>query len=79
MLDADLAALYGVETRVLMQAVKRNPERFPKDFMMQMTNHELAIWRSRAVMSNMAGGNNAASAGLVASLARPGGTKFEPG
>ena len=33
LLDADLAALYGVETRVLVQAAKRNPERFPKDFM----------------------------------------------
>ena len=52
MLDADLAALYGVETRVLVQAVKRNFERFPKDFMFQMTNQELGVWRSRIVMSN---------------------------
>ena len=47
MLDADLAALYGVETRVLVQAVKRNSERFPKDFMFQMTHQELAVWRSQ--------------------------------
>jgi ORF6N domain-containing protein len=52
MLDADLATLYGVETRVLVQAVKRNLERFPKDFMFQMTNQELMIWRSQIVMSN---------------------------
>lgn len=37
MLDADLAALYGVETRALVQAVKRNVERFPDDFMFQLT------------------------------------------
>jgi len=53
MLDSDLAALYGVETRVLVQAVKRNSERFPRDFMFQMTNQELANWRSQIVMSNL--------------------------
>jgi hypothetical protein len=37
MLDADLAALYGVSTRVLNQAVKRNRERFPEDFMFRLT------------------------------------------
>jgi phage regulator Rha-like protein len=52
MLDSDLAALYGVETRVLVQAVKRNPERFPKDFMFRLTNQELENWRSQIVMSN---------------------------
>jgi hypothetical protein len=36
LLDADLAALYGVSTKVLLQAVKRNPERFPADFMFQL-------------------------------------------
>ena len=40
MLDADLAALYGVETRVLIQAVKRNIERFPEDFMFQLSKEE---------------------------------------
>ena len=40
MLDADLAELYGVETKVLNQAIKRNIERFPEDFMFQLTNHE---------------------------------------
>ncbi len=42
MLDFDLALLYGVETRALKQAVKRNPERFPADFMFQLTKTE---WR----------------------------------
>ena len=42
MLDADLAALYGVSTRVLNQAVKRNPERFPEDFMFRLTGAEKA-------------------------------------
>ncbi len=52
MLDSDLAALYGVETRVLVQAVKRNPGRFPGDFLFQMTHQELTVWRSQIVMSN---------------------------
>ena len=52
--DADLAALYGVETRVLNQAVKRNAERFPVDFMFQLSGNELAAWRSQVVMSNPA-------------------------
>ncbi len=38
MLDRDLAEMYGVETRVLNQAVRRNIERFPKDFMFQLSN-----------------------------------------
>jgi hypothetical protein len=40
MLDSDLAALYGVETKMLVRAVKRNLERFPGDFMVQLTNEE---------------------------------------
>jgi len=55
MLDADLAALYGVETRVLMQAVKRNHERFPKDFMFQLSNQEVAALKSQSVISNPPG------------------------
>ena len=43
MLASDLAALYGVETKVLVQAVKRNSERFPADFMFQLNNHEVTI------------------------------------
>ena len=41
MLDRDLAALYGVETRVLNQAVRRNVERFPSDFMFHLTRDEI--------------------------------------
>jgi hypothetical protein len=52
MLDRDLATLYGVETRALVQAVKRNVERFPADFMFQLTPQECAHWRSQIVMSN---------------------------
>ena len=46
MLDKDLAELYGVQTKVLNQAVKRNIERFPEDFMFQLTNEETQNWRS---------------------------------
>ena len=52
MLDADLAELYEVETRTLNQAVKRNRERFPADFMFPLTNQEVSDWRSQIVMSN---------------------------
>ena len=51
MLDRDLAELYGVETRMLNQAVKRNIERFPEDFMFQMTDTEVEIWKSQIVIS----------------------------
>ena len=49
-LDRDLAALYQVETRVLNQAVKRNIDRFPEDFMFQLTKEELENWRSQFVI-----------------------------
>lgn len=52
MIDRDLAELYGVETRTLNQAVKRNLQRFPEDFMFQMTSDELAYWKSQIVISN---------------------------
>jgi hypothetical protein len=51
MLDRDLAALYGVETKVLKQAVKRNIRRFPEDFMFVFSAPELADWRSQFVTS----------------------------
>lgn len=51
-LDRDLAQLYGVETRALNQAVKRNIKRFPQDFMFQLTLTELNIWKSQIVISN---------------------------
>ena len=52
MLDRDLADMYGVETRVLNQAIKRNAKRFPSDFMFQMTSEELSDWKSQNVISN---------------------------
>ena len=55
-LDADVAALYGVETRALVQAVKRNADRFPSDFMFAVTPAEMRILRSQTVMSSSWGG-----------------------
>jgi hypothetical protein len=52
MLDEDLADLYGVETRVLVQQVKRNAKRFPADFMFQLTKAEAEALRSQFVTSN---------------------------
>ncbi len=52
MLDSDLAELYGVETRTLNQAVKRNSNRFPDDFMFQLTEEEFERLRSQIVILN---------------------------
>ena len=51
MLDRDLADLYGVETKALKQAVRRNIDRFPADFMFELTDTELKNWRSQFVTS----------------------------
>jgi len=51
MIDRDLAELFGVETRVLKQAVRRNIRRFPEDFMFEMSKEELESWRSQNVTS----------------------------
>jgi ORF6N domain len=56
MLDADLAQLYGVETRSLVQAVKRNIKRFPPDFMFKLTSEHAEILRSQTVISSFAHG-----------------------
>lgn len=53
MLDSDLAQLYGVETKVLNQAVKRNIERFPKDFMFKLTRQEWTGLKSQIVTSSL--------------------------
>jgi len=55
MLDFDLASLYGVETRVLNQAVKRNLRRFPADFMFQLSKKEFDNLMSQIVISNWGG------------------------
>ena len=52
MLDRDLAELYGVETKQLKRAVRRNIERFPEDFMFEMTKEELENWRYQFGTSN---------------------------
>jgi hypothetical protein len=52
MLDTDLAELYNVDTKVLNQAVKRNLERFPRDFMFRLADKELNSLRSQFVTSN---------------------------
>jgi ORF6N domain len=52
MLDEDLAELYGVETKVLNQALKRNSTRFPEDFVFQLTDNEMINLRSQFVTSN---------------------------
>lgn len=54
-LDKDLAELYGVETKVLKQAVRRNIQRFPEDFMFEVNNDEMSILRSQIVTSRWGG------------------------
>ena len=55
MIDQHLAELYGVQTKVLIQAVKRNRRRFPVDFMLQLTGREFNSLRSQFVTSNRGG------------------------
>jgi hypothetical protein len=55
-LDEDLAALYEVPTRVLVQSVKRNLDRFPRDFMFQLTREEAENLRSQSATSSQWGG-----------------------
>ena len=59
MISSDLAALYGVEPKVLIQAVKRNFERFPDDFMFQLTADEHRILKSQSVTSSWGGARRA--------------------
>ena len=65
MLSTHLAALYGVEARVLVQAVRRNLERFPKDFMFQLTRTEFANLKSQIVISSWGGLRRAAPYALA--------------
>src|ERR1051325_11240118 len=53
MLDMDLAEIYGVQTKALNQAIKRNQERFPIDFVFQLNRKEMDEWRSQLVTSNL--------------------------
>lgn len=65
MLDADLAALYGVETKVLNQAVRRNKDRFPDDFMFQLTEEEAKGLRSQIVTLETGRGRHSKYAALA--------------
>lgn len=58
MVDSELAKLYGVETRVLNQAIRRNRERFPGDFVLELTNDEVMRSRSQFVILNVGRGSN---------------------
>ena len=58
LLDATLADLYDVSTKALIQATKRNSERFPSDFMFQLTKEEFEILRSQFVTSRQWGGRD---------------------
>lgn len=51
-LDRDIARLYGIPTKALKQAVRRNPDRFPLDFMFELSQEEFENWRSQFVISN---------------------------
>jgi hypothetical protein len=71
MLDKDLAELYGVETRALVQQVKRNIDRFPDDFMFQLSVEETAALTSQIVISKGRGGRRTPRDGSPSSSARP--------
>jgi hypothetical protein len=64
-LDADIADLYGVETKVLVQAVKRNKTRFPRDFMLHLNRKEFSILRSQIVTSSSWGGRRSLPYGFT--------------
>lgn len=76
MLDYDLAEMYGVETRILNQAVKRNINRFPADFMFQITKNEEDSLRSQIVISNKSENNEILKSQIVTS--NKGGRRYSP-
>ncbi len=68
MLSMDLAELYGVEARVLVQAVKRNSDPFPADFMFPLTRTEFAALKSHIVISSWGGMRRATPYAFTAPL-----------
>jgi len=82
MLDFDLAALYGVTTKVLNQARKRHRSRFPKDFMFRLTNEEVSNLRSQIVTSSLRGLGNQLMrsnwSGSVTGSKKHGGRRYRP-
>jgi hypothetical protein len=75
MLDSDLAELYGVSTRIFNQAIKRNIERFPADFMFQLTEEEEDSLRSQIVISNV---DNSLRSQIATSKPSRGGRRYLP-
>jgi hypothetical protein len=71
MLSTDLAALYDVEPGALVQAVKRNMERFPEDFTFQLTPDEYRILKSQSVISSWGGRRHPPYAFTAMTLGRP--------
>ena len=78
MLDSDLAFLYGVETRRLNEQVKRNIERFPDDFMFQLTKEEFDFLKSQFVMSNITDSQDNKNLKSQIAISRWGGTRKLP-
>jgi hypothetical protein len=82
MLGAKLSGFYGVETRVLIQAIKRNAERFPPDFMFQLTKEEVDLLRSQFVISsseNRGGSEILRSQFVISKIGDPrGGRRYPP-
>ena len=83
MLDRDLARLYGVETKRLNEAVKRNIERFPEDFMFQLNKEEFENWKSQIVTSSIESSNyesinNLRSQIATSSNGKHGGLRYMP-
>lgn len=79
MLDTDLAALYGVETRTLNQAVKRNATRFPDDFMFRLNTEEIGLLRSQFVILNKQNRQRSSHSRLqIVSLKRGQHSKYRP-
>ena len=68
MLSTDLAELYGVEPRILVQAVKRNIDRFPEDFMFQLSKEEFLNLKSQIVISSWGGLRRAAPYALLLAI-----------
>lgn len=78
MLDRDLARFYGVETRVLVQAVKRNKNRFPNDFMFQLSKLETSILISQFVISSYENSEDKLSLRSQSVISNRGGRRYLP-
>ena len=80
LLDADVAALYGVETRVVNQAVKNNPEKFPEGYLFKLDKQETANLRSKILISSAEGAENEQDADLRSKISTSswGGNRYVP-